>query len=266
MEKTAKGTSQKQPSMVMTIAKWIDNHFEETLLIILLALMACVELIQVVARNVSFIQSLTWAEEFCRFTWIATVFISLPYTIRTATTLRVTALAELLPWKAQNVLNIVIDVINVVILAVLTFYSVEVLQRIISSGENSPAMLMPMWIMYLIVLLGFALGVIRGIQMCVLHIKSINIPPKNSIEAQVEEELGEDLKNPNDAITDGDQDIIADVEEKEAARHKRPRDVLNVAWTESSQLTTSEEESASRASADDNLPSDEDVHKEGGRG
>lgn len=263
MEKVVTGNNQKQASTAMTVIKWIDNHFEETLLIVLLALMACVELLQVVARNVSFVQSLTWAEEFCRFTWIATVFISLPYTIRTATTLRVTALAELLPWKAQNVLNILIDVINVIILAVLTFYSVEVLQRIISSGENSPAMLMPMWIMYLIVLLGFALGVIRGIQMCVLHIKSINVPPKNSIEAQVEEELGDDLKNPNDAITDGDQDIIADIDMK-AATQKKPRDVLNVAWTESSRITPSDE-SAVNTHADENLPSDEDVHKEGGR-
>lgn len=263
MEKVVTGNNQKQASTAMTVIKWIDNHFEETLLIVLLALMACVELLQVVARNVSFVQSLTWAEEFCRFTWIATVFISLPYTIRTATTLRVTALAELLPWKAQNVLNIVIDVINVIILAVLTFYSVEVLQRIISSGENSPAMLMPMWIMYLIVLLGFALGVIRGIQMCVLHIKSINVPPKNSIEAQVEEELGDDLKNPNDAITDGDQDIIADIDMKEATQ-KKPRDVLNVAWTESSRITPSDE-SAVNTHADEDLPPDEDVHKEGGR-
>lgn len=70
-----------------------------------------------------------------------------PYTISYGNNLACNfALAELLPWKAQNVLNIVIDVINVIILAVLTFYSVEVLQRIISSGENSPAMLMPMWI------------------------------------------------------------------------------------------------------------------------
>ena len=59
MEKVVTGNNQKQASTAMTVIKWIDNHFEETLLIVLLALMACVELLQVVARNVSFVQSLT---------------------------------------------------------------------------------------------------------------------------------------------------------------------------------------------------------------
>ena len=47
----------------MNVAKWLDEHFEETLLVILLVLISCVELIQVIVRNVSFIPALTWAED-----------------------------------------------------------------------------------------------------------------------------------------------------------------------------------------------------------
>lgn len=153
MDGTIQNSSPK--SHKFKIIGWIDKHFEESLLILLLATMSCVELIQVVARNVPFIASLTWAEEFCRFTWVATVFLSLPYTIRTMTTLRVTALVDIIPWKMQNIVNVLVDVINALVLAVLAFYSINVTSRIVLSGETSPAMLMPMWILYAIVVAGF---------------------------------------------------------------------------------------------------------------
>ena len=187
MDGTIQNSSPK--SHKFKIIGWIDEHFEESLLILLLATMSCVELIQVVARNVPFIASLTWAEEFCRFTWVATVFLSLPYTIRTMTTLRVTALVDIIPWKMQNIVNVLVDVINALVLAVLAFYSINVTSRIVLSGETSPAMLMPMWILYAIVVAGFLLGMVRAIQMCGIHIKNINRKPKATLETQVEEEL-----------------------------------------------------------------------------
>lgn len=173
----------------MKVIKWLDKHFEEAILIIFLVLISCIELAQVVCRNVPFIPSLTWAEELCRFLWIATVFLSLPYTIRTETMLRVTALIDILPWKLHNLLNIIVDVVTFAMMAILSYYSVVVLQRIIASGEVSPAILLPMWIMYVIVLVGFVLGALRSIQMFVIHVKNFNVRPLSSIEEQVEFEL-----------------------------------------------------------------------------
>lgn len=173
----------------MKVLKWLDEHFEEFVLIIFLVLISCIELAQVICRNVSFVPSLTWAEELCRFLWIATVFISVPYTIRTATALRVTALIDVLPWKVRNIVDIVVDAVTAVLMAVMTYYSVIVLERIIESGEVSPAMLMPMWIMYLIVLIGFALAVVRSIQMFIIHIKNVNVEPADAMEEQAKAEL-----------------------------------------------------------------------------
>lgn len=173
----------------MKALKWLDEHFEEFILIIFLILISCIELMQVICRNVPFVPSLTWAEELCRFLWIATVFISVPYTIRTATALRVTALIDILPWKVRNIVDIVVDAITAVLMAVMTYYSVVVLQRIIESGEVSPAILLPMWIMYLIVLIGFALAVVRSIQMFIIHIKNVNVEPADAMEEQAKAEL-----------------------------------------------------------------------------
>ena len=62
----------------MRLIKWLDEHLEETLMIILLIIIACVTMIQVIVRNVPWLTSLTWTEEFCRFMWIWSVFIPSP--------------------------------------------------------------------------------------------------------------------------------------------------------------------------------------------
>lgn len=172
----------------MKVIKWLDKHFEEAILIFMLVVISCVTLAQVICRNTP-ITSLSWAEELCRFCWIATVFLSLPYCIRTETSLRVNALLDIMPWKLHNAVNIFVDAFTFAMMAVLTNASVAVLNRIIASGETSPAIMLPMWIMYLIVLIGFALAALRSIQMFIIHAKTFNVPPKNSVEEQAAFEL-----------------------------------------------------------------------------
>lgn len=155
----------------MKIIKWLDEHFEETLMVILLVMIACVELIQVVVRNLEFVSALTWAEEFCRFCWIWSVFISLPYTIRKGNMLRVSVLLDLFSAKVRGIINVVVEVIITASMLLLGIYSIEVVSGIMQSNETSSAMLWPMWIVYSVMLLGFFLGALRGAQQTYLHIR-----------------------------------------------------------------------------------------------
>ena len=61
----------------MKIIKWLDLHFEEFFMVVFLVLITVVSLMQVIVRNIEVIPSLTWAEEFCRFCWIGSVFLSM---------------------------------------------------------------------------------------------------------------------------------------------------------------------------------------------
>jgi TRAP-type C4-dicarboxylate transport system permease small subunit len=202
----------------MKAVKWLDEHFEEAIIIFLLVVISVVELMQVICRNVPGIPALSWAEEMARYAWIVTVFISLPYTIRTSSTLRVTALVEAFPWKVYNVINIVVDIITAVAMAILAWTSITVIGQVQAGGSVSPAMQIPMWIMYVIIFIGFALGALRAIQMCVIHIRDINVPPVNSVEAAAAEELSA-----------ADVDITAPETEVE----KRAVDeALDTAWTD----------------------------------
>ena len=166
----------------MKVLKWLDEHFEEALLVLLLVLIAVIELIQVIFRNLPFVAALTWAEEFCRFCWIWSVFISLPYTIRKGSMLRVSVLLDVFPQKVRSAINIAVDLITAAAMALLGVHSVTVVQKILRSGETSPAMRWPMWIIYSIMLLGFFLGALRGLQQAVIHIRHFNDRKLSTIE------------------------------------------------------------------------------------
>ena len=153
---------------------WLDNHFEETLLVILLIIIAVVSMAQVFFRFLPFLPTLKWAEEFCRFAWIWSVFLSLPYTIKNANMLRVAILLDLMPQALRKVWNILVDIVTTVSMAYLGYHSIPVVQGVIASAEKSPAMLWPMWIVYIILPIGFFLGALRGVQMILHRITHFN--------------------------------------------------------------------------------------------
>lgn len=158
----------------MKILKWLDEHMEEAILAILLAVICCISMIQVVIRKIPWIPSLTWAEEFCRFCWIWSVFLSLPYTIRMGNMLRVGVLLDMMPVKIRNSVNIAVDIITTLSMGLLGVHSVTLLQYMKVSEETSPAMLWPMWLVYSIMVIGFFLAVARGIQQIAVHIRHFN--------------------------------------------------------------------------------------------
>lgn len=171
----------------MKILKWLDAHFEEALLVVLLVLISCVELIQVIFRNVESVSALTWAEEFCRFCWIWSVFISLPYTIRKDSMLRVTVTLDLLPPRLRGVVNVVVELVITASMLLMGVHSVTVVRNIMDSGETSSAMLWPMWIVYSVLLLGFFLGSLRGLQQVVLHIRNFGQNQLSTVEQTMAE-------------------------------------------------------------------------------
>lgn len=171
----------------MKAVKWLDEHFEETLLVVLLVMISCVELVQVVIRNVPFIPALTWAEEFCRFCWIWSVFLSLPYTVRKGSMLRVSVLLDAFPPKLKNSVDLAVDLITAATMALLGVYSVSVISRIVSSAETSPAMEWPMWIIYSVMLVGFILAALRGVQQAYLHLRSFRETKLTALEQTMAE-------------------------------------------------------------------------------
>lgn len=171
----------------MKVLHWLDEHLEETFLVVMLVLIACVTMLQVIVRKIPGMASLTWAEEFCRFMWIWSVFISLPYTIRTESMLRVGVVKDLLPDTLKKIINLAVDVITMVSMAFLGYYSLDVYKGIEASHEISPAMQWPMSFVYIFMVIGFFLAALRGIQMFIIHIKKFHEQELSTLEQTMQD-------------------------------------------------------------------------------
>ena len=91
----------QQKNSLNALIHWLDLHLEETFLVVMLVLIAGVTMLQVIVRKIPGMASLTWAEELCRFLWIWSVFLSLPYTIRTDSMLPVSYTHLTLPTNSR---------------------------------------------------------------------------------------------------------------------------------------------------------------------
>ena len=142
--------------------KWLDEDFEECVMMILLVLIAVVMMLQIICRTAG--MSLTWPEEFSRICYIWTGFISIGYCISREKMLKVDILVNMMPKKIQIALDFIGRVICLLFFAYLTKGSYGTLQLITRSGVKTSALMWPMAVMYLPVTLGAAIAVIRQLQ------------------------------------------------------------------------------------------------------
>lgn len=169
----------------MSAIKWLDEHFEEAILVLLLASISSVMMAQIFART--FFNSMTWPEEFSRYCYIWTVFLSLSYTIKKRNMLKVGIVMDLLPQKVRRTIEILVNVIMLVLFVILFRYAIVYTNKIWVTGQFSPAMNIPMWIMYLSTVIGFGLSSIRMVQEIVNNIRNFNEKVETTLEATLKE-------------------------------------------------------------------------------
>lgn len=186
----------------MKVLKWLDKHFEEAILIALLAAISCVMMAQIIART--FAASMSWPEEFSRYCYIWTVFLSLGFTIKKGNMLKVGIVMDLLPLKVRKSIEIIVNILMLVIFAVLFRYAIIYTGKIKTIGQISPAMNIPMWMMYMATVVGFGLAVLRMIQQIIYNIKHFNEKAETTLEATLKEALEEVEATSKDIIKEAD--------------------------------------------------------------
>ncbi len=169
----------------MKVLKWVDEHFEESILIILLATISTVMMAQILART--FASSMPWPEEFARYCYIWTVFLSLGYTIKKGNMLRVTIIMDMLPHKLRRSMEILTNILMLVLFVILFRYSITYTGILKTTGQTSPAMQIPMWMMYISTIVGFGLASIRMVQEIISNFKNFNNPIETTIETTLKE-------------------------------------------------------------------------------
>lgn len=147
----------------MKVIKWLDERFEEFIMVLLLTLISCVMMLQVIMRY-GLNSSLSWAEELCRYAFIWSAFLSIGFSIKNKSILRVDTVVELMPGVIKTMMKIVAESIVTVFFVYLFYNSIAVTKAIRLSGQISPAIGIPMYLIYASAMVGFFLTIIRSIQ------------------------------------------------------------------------------------------------------
>ena len=141
----------------------LDEHFEEAIMIVLLAGILLVMFSHVVMR-VLFDAPLSFAEEACRYMFVWTAFISVGYAFKKGVVLVVDALYVKFTPKVKKGMDVVSLLLTLSLFTYLSYRSIYVLLDIAKSGQVSPALGIPMQYVYLAAPVGFTLGIFRYLQ------------------------------------------------------------------------------------------------------
>ena len=161
--------------------KKIWDNLEEFIIVPLIFAMSIIIFIQVIMRYV-FQNSLTWSEELARYLFVWLVYFSVSFTARRQKHIRIDAAINLYPKKLRPYIDILSEIIVLAFSIFIAVTGVTVYQKIAWSGQMSPAIGIPMQIVYAAPMVGMALTAIRQVQCIIGKIKNL----KNNTEEVAE--------------------------------------------------------------------------------
>lgn len=146
----------------MNLLKMLNRSvrkIEETVLSIGVVVLAALLIANAIARKTGTL--FHFVDELSMFLVIVITFLGVSYAVREASHVRMAALYDLLPEKAQKTLIIVISGVSSLVLLYISYLSVLYVLRMKGLGQMAPTLGMPYWIGVVIVPVGFFLASIQ---------------------------------------------------------------------------------------------------------
>ncbi len=153
----------------MKILRWLDKYFEEVIVLSLLAIMVIIMGIQVFMRY-AVNYSLSWPEELTRYMFIWFVFIGMSYAVKYDIHIRINILETFVP-KIEKTLRVIQDIFFFVFCCYMLPYAFKAVKMLIKTNQHSPAMQIPMYAVYVALLIGLILTIFRLVQKYVIILK-----------------------------------------------------------------------------------------------
>jgi C4-dicarboxylate transporter, DctQ subunit len=136
------------------------EKIENSIITVLLFSTTILLFVNVVMRYV-FKNSTTWAEEVIRYAIVWVTFIGGSVCARNKLHVGIDIFVANMPLKIKKILLILADLCSAFFCAFITFYGYQNTMLVVDTAQKSPAMLMPMWIVYMAMPLGALLMTIR---------------------------------------------------------------------------------------------------------
>jgi TRAP-type C4-dicarboxylate transport system permease small subunit len=146
----------------MKAIKWLEGNFEFVLVVSLLAIMTTAVFLQVVTRTFNY--SLSWTEELARYCFIWLVYIGISYAVKEKKHIKIEALEMVMDEDGRKLLGLISHVIFLLFSIFVVFVGSNMVINLYFLGQTSPALGLPMWIVYLAGPVGFSLCAVRLVQ------------------------------------------------------------------------------------------------------
>lgn len=161
----------------MNILKWLNEHFEEYILVALSAFTVIIIFTQVVMRYV-FGSSLVWSEEIARYAFIWMIYIGVSYGAKKKKHLGVDAFAMLFKKKGELIIGIIANGAFLVFAAVMAYSGFDIVMKI---TRESAALQIPLSWIYAAPAVGMVLTSIRLVQNISAEVKELkSVSQQNS--------------------------------------------------------------------------------------
>jgi TRAP-type C4-dicarboxylate transport system permease small subunit len=156
----------------MKLVKWLDEHFEELFLCLFSSIMVIVIGLQVFMRYV-LQDSLSWSEELARYCFIWLVYMGISLGAKKKRHMSVDVVSLAFKDKGKIILSMIG---NLLFLAFALFVSIngyQVTMKLLTWGQSSPALNIPVGLVYLAGPIGMGLTAIRLLQQLFHQIKRL---------------------------------------------------------------------------------------------
>jgi TRAP-type C4-dicarboxylate transport system permease small subunit len=163
--------------------KWLDEHFEQAILVMLLSMIVLIMLLQVIMRYV-FNNSLSWPEELSRILFVWFTFIGLSYSTAKKTHVKIDLLVNIFPAGLKNVILLLVDLLILGFFVVIGVKGITALGKLVASGQATAALGIPIQYIMSALEVGIILSVVRLIQNIIRDLisyknKPSTLPDKN---------------------------------------------------------------------------------------
>lgn len=132
-------------------------------MMIMLALLSAIMGYSVIMRYI-FNDSLSWAEEICRYLFVWSAFLSTSLCLRRRSSIKIDMLLLALPSQLQRIILIIGDAIMLAFFGYMFNGGIKVTAGMFESAQTSPALMLPMYFVFASTVVGFGLCIIRLLQ------------------------------------------------------------------------------------------------------
>ena len=156
----------------MKVLKFIDTRAEEIVVVVALASMFVIISIQVFMRYVMQ-NSLSWSEELARYLFVLFVNVGISFGVKEKRHIRVEMITLWLSPRKQIFVRIIADLAFMFFALMVIYYGFKSTSMIMASKQDSPALELPMWIVYGVLPVSYCAVTMRLVQSLVQSFKNL---------------------------------------------------------------------------------------------